>query len=114
MSNSTPIACDLSAIGEEKIEDHKQNAATIFNAISEVRETAAGYSFRLPAETEVIKKAGAFIAKERLCCPFFEFSIRVPSGQQPVWLTLTGREGVKPYIKETLLPELDASIENIN
>ncbi|MDR8389841.1 hypothetical protein NC796_01745 [Aliifodinibius sp. S!AR15-10] len=113
MSNTTPIACDLSAIAEENIEDHKHNAETIFNAITKVRETEDGYAFRLPPETGLISKAGSFIARERQCCPFFEFSITVPPQQDPVWLTLTGREGVKPYIKETVLPKLDARVVNI-
>lgn len=114
MSSSTPIACTLSEIEEGKIEDHKENAEILFNAIAEVREESHGYSFRLPADTDVIANTGAFIARERLCCPFFEFRITVQPDQQPVWLTLTGREGVKPYIKETLLPKLDTSVENLN
>lgn len=114
MSSSSPIACDLSAIEEEKMENHKQNAETIFNAISKVREIEDGYTFRLPAETGLISKAGSFIARERLCCPFFEFSITVPSEQEPVWLTLTGRDCVKPYITKTLLPKLDAHQVNMS
>lgn len=114
MSNSSPIACNLSEIEEDEIEDHKKNTETVFNAISKVREEHNGYSFRIPADTNSITKAGAFIARERLCCPFFKFAITVPSEQQPVWLKLTGREGVKSYIKKTLLPKLDAPVENLN
>ena len=90
MSNTAPIACDLSAIAEENIEDHKHNAEVIFDAIGKVRETEDGYAFRLPAETGLISRVGSFIARERLCCPFFEFSIRVPPEQEPVWLSGRG------------------------
>lgn len=112
MSRQPSIACDLSAINDHELEQHSKNGQTIINAISEIRETPKGYSFKLPAGTDEIEKTGAFIARERLCCPFFEFTLTIQPEQKPVWLKLTGRNGVKPYIKETLLPKLDAPIVN--
>ncbi|MFH5832925.1 hypothetical protein ACG2F4_14885 [Halalkalibaculum sp. DA3122] len=110
MSSRPPIACDFSAIDDNEIEEHRENGRAVFEAISEIRETPNGYSFKLPADTDIISRAGAFIARERLCCPFFEFTLTIPPDHNPVWLKLTGRQGVKPYIKETLLPKLDASV----
>ncbi|MDX1638508.1 MAG: hypothetical protein R3281_11095 [Balneolaceae bacterium] len=110
MSSQPPIACDLSAIDENKLEDHRENSQTVFEAISEVQELNAGYAFRLRADTDLITRAGAFIARERLCCPFFKFTLTIPPDNNPVWLKLTEREGVKPYIKETLLSRLDAPV----
>lgn len=112
MSQQPPIACDLSAINDHKLDQHRENGQMVFDAISEIWETPKGYSFKLPANTNDIEKAGAFIARERLCCPFFEFTLTIQPDQQPVWLKLTGRDGVKPYLKETLLPKLDAPIVN--
>ncbi|MDR8391890.1 hypothetical protein NC796_12095 [Aliifodinibius sp. S!AR15-10] len=110
MSTRPPIACDLSAIDENELEDHRENGQAVFDAINKIREIPDGYAFRIPAQTDTIRRAGAFIARERLCCPFFDFTLTIPSDHQPVWLKLTGREGVKPYIKEMLLPQLDAPI----
>lgn len=111
MSIQQPIiACNLSAIDDENLEEHYNNGQAVFDAISEIREISDGYTFKLPAETELIRKTGAFMARERQCCPFFEFSLIIPADHKPVWLKLNGREGVKPYIKETLLPKLDAPI----
>lgn len=112
MSQQPAIACDLTAINDLESEQHRTNAEAIFDAISEIRETPEGYKFKLPANTNHIEKAGAFIARERLCCPFFEFTLTIQPEQKPVWLRLTGRDGVKSYIKETLLPKLDAPIVN--
>lgn len=114
MNSRTPIACDLSAIDEANIEDHRANSEEVFKAINEVREIADGYKFKLPADTGVIKHAGAFVARERLCCPFFEFKLKVQPDHKPVWLILTGREGVKAYMEEALLPQLDAPITTLN
>lgn len=114
MSNQPPLACDLSSIDDNHLDQHRQNGEAVFEAISEIHEVKNGFEFKLPAETELIQKAGSFIARERLCCPFFDFNLSIPSNHQPVWLQLSGREGVKAYIKETLLPKLDAPITNSN
>jgi hypothetical protein len=37
--------------------------------------------------------------QERLCCPFFEISLRFERDGGPLWLRLTGREGIKDFIK---------------
>lgn len=90
MNNSPEIACELSAINKNQIKDHRENGEAVFEAVSEIRETSNGYEFRLPADTKIIKQAGAFIARERLCCPFFEFSLTVKPDKNPVWLQLSG------------------------
>ena len=57
----------------------------------------------------MIEHAGAFVARERLCCPFFHFTLDVPPDGGAVRLEVTGREGVKEYIEESLLPHLEGS-----
>jgi len=44
-------------------------------------------------------QAAEFIAKERLCCPFFGFAIEIEPEQGALWLSLTGRQRVKPFIR---------------
>lgn len=110
MSNQASIACDLSAINENELEDHRKNGQVVFEAIQEIREVENGYRFKLPADTDIIQKTGAFISRERLCCPFFEFTLNIQADYKPVWLKLEGREGVKSYIKESLLPQLDITV----
>ncbi len=41
----------------------------------------------------------AFIADERLCCPFFHFRLDIEPEQGPIWLQLTGTEDVKPFLQ---------------
>ncbi len=112
MSSRPPIACDLSAIDDSELQDHRENGQAVFKAISEIKELDNGYALRLSANTDLISRACAFIARERMYCPFFEFTLTIPPDHDPVWLKLTGREGVKPYIKEALLPKLDAPVTN--
>jgi len=98
------IACNFSAIADDEREQHSRTAEAVFSAIDEVREVDDGYAFRLPAENAMITNAASFVARERLCCPFFHFSLEVTPNHGPVWLTLTGRDGVKAYVEDTVLP----------
>ncbi len=71
----------------------------LFHTVTEIRELSNGYSFRLPNESDVLLKAAEFIALERLCCPFFGFALEVAPEGGSAWLSLTGRDGVKPFIQ---------------
>ncbi len=104
MSDSSPIACDPSAIDEAEHDEHRRVSNALFERITDLRELSDGYAFRLPAETDVVQAAGTFVSRERLCCPFFHFTLKVSSAKGPVWLELTGRDGVKAYIEDAVLP----------
>ena len=68
-------------------------------SIKEVQELPDGYAFRLPDDAKTIVNVAEFITYEKLCCPFFKFNLEVESSSKPVWLKLTGREGVKQFLK---------------
>lgn len=70
-----------------------------------VEELPDGYVFRLPTDTETIARAGQFISRERLCCPFFRFQLAVDPDRSSVRLTLSGDEGVKRFLEDALLSE---------
>jgi hypothetical protein len=107
MSNNQPIACNLTAIDEDQREQHKSNSEELFTAIKEWLELSDGYAFRLPTDSEMIEKAGAFMARERQCCPFFKFNLEVTPDGGPVWLKLRGNEEVKQFVKQNVIPQLD-------
>lgn len=106
MNDSTPIACDLSALDDASRREHERVAGQVLHSVVEVREEDEGYAFRLSADIPTIIALGQFIARERLCCPFFDFSLEIPRDHQPVWLHVSGREGVKEYIAANMLPLL--------
>ena len=65
----------------------------------EVRELPDGYALRLPAESATIRDVAEYIALERMCCPLFRFEMEVEQEGGPMWIRLTGREGVKDFTK---------------
>jgi len=94
-----PFYCNLAALNAEQRKHHRDLTARLRESVAEVREMADGYGFRLPADTAHINLAAEWITLERLCCPFFAFQIDVGSDGQPLWLRLTGRDGVKPFMQ---------------
>ncbi|HZI85629.1 MAG TPA: hypothetical protein VFD48_02265 [Pyrinomonadaceae bacterium] len=89
----------MTAIAGEQRAAHIATIAKLFRFVVGIRELPKGYSFQLPNETETLLTAAQFVALERLCCPFFDFGLDVEREGGAVWLKLTAREGVKPFIK---------------
>jgi hypothetical protein len=100
-TGSTGLACDLSAIAPEQRAAHQALASELFRqAAEETAELADGYAFRFAAERYA--DVTAFIANERLCCPFFLFTLEVAAERGPLWLRITGREGAKAIFRGEL------------
>lgn len=100
-----PIACDLTAIPAAQRADHVASAERLLaDGAAEVRELADGYAFRYGAEQ--FEQVTQFIAAERLCCPFFTFTLEVAPARGPIWLRITGAD---PAVKEFLQNNLRSS-----
>ena len=106
----TPFACDMTAIAPGEREAHLATIQRLFRSVKSVREVANGYAFQLPNESDVLLTAAQFISLERLCCPFFAFGLEVELEGGSVWLSLTGREGVKPFIMAEIGDHLSATL----
>ena len=100
------IACNPGAIDPADRDAHAVVAEDIFSSstVLEIKELANGYGFRLPLETPMLLKTAQFIANERLCCPFFTFTLVV--GEQ-LWLELSGTPEVKALIQSDILQMIE-------
>lgn len=94
----SPFACDMTAIAPEQRGAHIATIEKLIRSVQGKRELPDGYAFELPNNSEVLLTAAEFISLERLCCPFFGFELQVEREGGSVWLSLTGRAGVKPFI----------------
>jgi hypothetical protein len=94
-----PIACDLSAIPAEQRETHIADVQQLFALVQQTRELPNGYAFRFPAESDILLQAASYISYERLCCPFFGFTLELEPQSAALWLHLTGSAEVKQFIK---------------
>jgi len=97
-----PLVCDPDALPVAERESHQASAERLFAAVREKRELPDGYAFRLPAEAAMLRQAAAYIADERLCCPFFRFEIAIEPEGGLLWLRITGGAGVKEFLAAEL------------
>lgn len=107
----SPFACDMTAIAHEQRAAHVATIEKLFRAVQSSRELPDGYAFELPNDSDDLRTASEFIVNERLCCPFFDFALEIERDGGPVWLSLTGREGVKPFIIAEVGEHLSASTQ---
>jgi len=98
----SPLICDLTAMDTAQRTRHRVVAQDLHSAVQELRELADGYALRFSVEPSTIFLVAEFITLERLCCPFLTFMLEVECERGPLWLTLTGREGVKPFLQAEL------------
>ncbi|HTE31264.1 MAG TPA: hypothetical protein VK666_12875 [Chryseolinea sp.] len=64
-------------------------------------ELKNGYRFYFDGTDETLDSLNSFVKTERLCCDFFNFGILVSSDSTAA-LEITGKEGVKEFIKTEL------------
>ena len=104
----SPFFCDMNAVDPTQRKHHVAIAIAVFRAVQEIQELPNGYAFRLPNEATILLKTAEFIMREKLCCPFFGFSVEVEPEGGPLWLRLTDGDGIKPFIRAEIgeaLPE---------
>ena len=90
---------------------HITTSRQLLSNVQTIQELSNGFDFRLADEPSSILKAAEFIALEKLCCPFLNFAIEIKAEGGPVWLRLTGREGVKDFIREEISGLLGNAID---
>jgi hypothetical protein len=108
------FACDMTAIALEHRGAHLVTIEKLFQSLKAIRELSNGYAFELPNESDLLRLAAEFVTLERLCCPFFGFSIEIEREGGAVCLSLTGREGVKPFIMAEIGKHLPVSVSDSN
>ena len=94
----TPIACGLNADALAARSAALRDA--LFRHAEERQELPDGVRFRFPGSDEFRDKLLAFAVEERTCCAFFRIELAFEPGLGPIWLTLSGPEGVRAFVQE--------------
>ncbi len=99
----SPFACDRAALTAPARKRHFDELSPTLRARKKgVRELRDGFEFEFPSDTATFQLVSEWVAGERLCCPFFDIDVHVEREHGSLWLRLTGREGVKQFIKADL------------
>jgi hypothetical protein len=98
--HESPFACDRAALAPEKRKRHFDELGPALRSLRKsTHELADGFEFEFPGDAAVYQLLAEWVGGERLCCPFFDIDLRVEREGGPLWLRLTGREGVKQFTK---------------
>jgi hypothetical protein len=99
LTNLVAICCDPNAVPPEQRDRWAAVGRQVYAAVEEVRDLPDGYRFRLPTTSAMLLQLAEYVSNERLCCGFLRFQIEVEPAKGPVWLQLTGADGVKDYLR---------------
>lgn len=102
VTRESPIACVLTALDPTQRKRHQDLLREMRGARGEVRKLADGLAFIFPYRDSLFLKISEWITLERRCCPFIAFSLELKQEGGPIVLRLTGREGVKQFLREEL------------
>jgi hypothetical protein len=96
----SPFACDRAALTPQARKRHFDELSPALRARKlSIRELRDGFEFEFPTDATTFQLVAEWVACERLCCPFFDIDMHVEREHGNLWLRLTGREGVKQFIR---------------
>jgi hypothetical protein len=99
ISNQPGFVCNMSVLTPHERERHSQNTTNLMKTLQGVAEVANGYSFHFANETQTILQIAEFISLERLCCPFFDFTLQLRAEDKSITLQIAGTDGIKDFIR---------------
>ena len=98
--HESPFACNAFALSPEVRKRHFEEVGpALLKSKKSMRELPDGYELELPADNKTYQLLTEWAFQERLCCPFFDITLRFDRENGPLWLRLTGRPGTKEFIK---------------
>lgn len=100
----TPFYCDRTALTPEQRKRQQELSKILRGSVMGIRQLPDGFEFEFPSEPASYQALTEFTPLERACCPFFDISIRLEREGGKLWWQLTGREGVKQFIRAEFSP----------
>jgi hypothetical protein len=97
-TTQSPLACDLTAISASDRPRYNELRRILAASAVGKRDLPNGVAIQIDIAKIPLPQLAEWISFERKCCPFFEFRIDLAPDSGPVWLTLTGRPGVKEFL----------------
>jgi hypothetical protein len=99
-ATESPFACNRAALTAQQRTRHFDELSPALRARKKnIHELPNGFEFEFPPSTETFQLVSEWVSGERLCCPFFDIDVHVEREGGPLWLRLTGRDGVKQFIR---------------
>jgi hypothetical protein len=94
----------MTVLTPEQRQRHQELGKTLRAALLGVQELAEGYEFEFVPDRANYQSLTEITPLEHACCPFFDVSIRLEREGGKLWWRLTGRDGVKTFIRAEFSP----------
>jgi hypothetical protein len=103
--HESPFACDAWALDAKARKQHfDEYGPKLRTQLKGARELSNGYEFTFASSDANYRILSTWMYQERLCCPFFDLDLSIDREGGPLRLTLSGREGVKEFIRSEFEP----------
>jgi hypothetical protein len=94
--------CNIKALTPAERARHALLTHKLLAARTETVETEKGYELQYRAGSITLAELAEWAFTESKCCPFLDFHIDLENEGQLLCLRLTGREGIKAFIRADL------------
>ena len=101
--SSRPVACNLAAFDDEQRKRYQALRAEMKAALIRSEAVPDGYRFYYPGTAAWVLRLAEFITLERVCCPFFTFTLVAAPDETEQLLTITGNEQAKAVLAAELV-----------
>jgi hypothetical protein len=91
--------CNVKALNAAERASHTELSKKLSEKRQNIVEIEKGYQFQFRSEDVSIAALAEWAMLESKCCPFFDFHIDLENEGRLACLRLTGREGVKAFIR---------------
>lgn len=91
--------CNVKALTPAERARHKELTDKLLAARAKTVEAEKGYEFQYRGGSVTLLEMAEWVTAESKCCPFFDFHIDLQEEGRLVCLRLTGRDGVKKFIR---------------
>jgi hypothetical protein len=96
----SPFACNRAALSAAARKRHFDELSPALRARKQsIRELSDGFEFQFPPDAQTYQLLAEWVSGERLCCPFFDIDLHIEREGGSLWLRLTGRPGVKAFVR---------------
>ncbi|MGE0791731.1 MAG: hypothetical protein AB7S26_39010 [Sandaracinaceae bacterium] len=101
--SAAPVACIPSAIPTAERPRWLELARRVYAKVEEVCELPDGYALRLPGDAVTLVETAEYVGRDRMCCVFLRWTLRVEPEGGPVWLCVTGSAAGKALLRESFV-----------
>ncbi len=99
------IACKLRAFNTKQQASYQRLVNYLRKNRKQIEELPNGYAIAFSSQPNTCLQVTKFVTMERRCCPFISFTMRFEPNNGLLWLQLTGPEGTKEILQESLISE---------